>query len=241
MALPSQPPKYDSWAAMVAPLKLGATGWPAYAIQCVVAVPADGVWGPQTDLAVKAWQKVKGLVADGIAGPVTQATMLDVVAAGVETRYASLPTGLLDGFARVEGANLLAPTNWSQVGGVDCGPVQWRQAGPPFDETGLRQAFNAKAAFDFAALTFANRLLDYARRNPSIAPHRRIQLAVLAHNAPFLSEQIVRYGHLLTPDAIATWTNIPVEDRSRYDGRSQYTHEEWSYEYPRRVLIGVVY
>lgn len=34
-------------------------------------VTVDGIYGPQTIRAVKAWQKANGLVVDGIAGPIT--------------------------------------------------------------------------------------------------------------------------------------------------------------------------
>jgi peptidoglycan hydrolase-like protein with peptidoglycan-binding domain len=38
-------------------------------IQAKVGVTADGVWGPKTDAAVKAWPKAHGLAADHIIGP----------------------------------------------------------------------------------------------------------------------------------------------------------------------------
>jgi peptidoglycan hydrolase-like protein with peptidoglycan-binding domain len=44
-------------------------------LQRVVGVPADGVFGPGTEAAVKRWQSRHGLVADGVVGPQTRAAM----------------------------------------------------------------------------------------------------------------------------------------------------------------------
>jgi peptidoglycan hydrolase-like protein with peptidoglycan-binding domain len=44
-------------------------------VQRVVGVPADGVFGPQTDAAVKRWQRAHGLTVDGIVGPATAQAM----------------------------------------------------------------------------------------------------------------------------------------------------------------------
>jgi hypothetical protein len=45
------------------------------ALQRKVGVPADGIFGPATEAAVKHWQRRHGLVADGIVGPQTRAAM----------------------------------------------------------------------------------------------------------------------------------------------------------------------
>jgi peptidoglycan hydrolase-like protein with peptidoglycan-binding domain len=45
------------------------------ALQRVVGVPADGVFGPGTEAAVKRWQSRHGLVADGVVGPQTRRAM----------------------------------------------------------------------------------------------------------------------------------------------------------------------
>jgi lysozyme len=44
-------------------------------VQRVVGVPADGLWGPVTKQAVIDWQRKHGLVPDGIVGPATAKAM----------------------------------------------------------------------------------------------------------------------------------------------------------------------
>jgi peptidoglycan hydrolase-like protein with peptidoglycan-binding domain len=45
------------------------------ALQRRIGVPADGVFGPGTEAALKRWQAAHGLVPDGIAGPQTRAKL----------------------------------------------------------------------------------------------------------------------------------------------------------------------
>jgi len=156
---------------------------------------------------------------------------------------------------RVEGAGLLAPTNpYTPPGGrkgTDCGPGQIRiyqkadgtypVTSPTTGVYGLCDAFNPKEALTITARMFTGRIASYKRMNPSLPQRRIIEAAVLAHNWPAGAEQIIKYGDVLNPNALAEWTIIPVAERSRYGGRTHYTRGEWSREYPNRVLIGVAY
>ena len=235
--LPSEPPKFSSWAGLLAPIKQGETGWRVYALQSALGsvgrdTTPDGVFGPKTLRQVKGMQKNNGLVSDGIAGPATQQKLIEKISHKTHEAFTSIPDGLMRGYAEAEGGNVLAATNWftpsGGVPGVDCGPVQWRQYGPPFDKYGLLKAFDCETSFSFAAGLIIDRLKDYGRRRPSLSAGMRLRLALLAHNAPFLAEQYVRNGQLSTPDALATWTQKP--------GGGHYTHAEWMQVYPDRLL-----
>ena len=52
-------------------LKKGSRGGAVVQLQQKLDVPADGVFGPQTERAVKRYQRSKGLVVDGVVGPQT--------------------------------------------------------------------------------------------------------------------------------------------------------------------------
>jgi hypothetical protein len=56
----------------VTSVKRGDRGPAVTQIQRELGVPADGVFGPQTERAVKRFQRRRGLVVDGVVGPQTR-------------------------------------------------------------------------------------------------------------------------------------------------------------------------
>ena len=49
-------------------LKKGSTGPSVVTLQEFLKITADGDFGPQTETAVRTWQKSHGLIDDGIVG-----------------------------------------------------------------------------------------------------------------------------------------------------------------------------
>jgi hypothetical protein len=227
--LPASPPHYASWRAMVLPIKQGENGWRPFAVQVAVGATPDGNWGPATEKAVRRWQKDHKLHSDGVVGPVTQQTILELDGLRADQAH-GLPEGLGYGFAVSEGANMLAATNWSVPGGVDCGPAQWRVYGPPYELTSLRFAFNARTALDGAVGRLRSTRDSFRRRNSKLGIHA-LQVAVLNHNWPAGADSIVRHypgggdwwRYVPNPDAPASWV-------------TGHTRASWAKEYPARVM-----
>lgn len=238
MALPTSPPRYPSYKAMLAAISRASSPseWATYSLQRAIGViPATGHFGDVTHRKLKEWQRDHGLLSDGIAGPATQAAIL-VDAGRRADRAHGLPDGVGFGFATAEGGGILAATNWSVSGGVDCGPAQWRVSGPPFSQTALIRAFRPYQALDHACLRLRNAQLDFLDRNHHWEdPQEALNVAVLQHNWPSGADQIVRrypgggkwWRYVSNPDDPATWV----------DG---FTRAEWCREYPSRVLKFVV-
>lgn len=74
-------------------LKKGSTGDNVKKLQTRLALTADGIFGPDTELKVKAWQAENGLAADGIVGNATWAKLFP--ASSTSTSSDSSSTGLL--------------------------------------------------------------------------------------------------------------------------------------------------
>lgn len=58
--------------------RVGSTGDKVKAIQAIVGVNQDGVFGPRTETAVKVWQSNLGITADGVWGPATEQATHDL-------------------------------------------------------------------------------------------------------------------------------------------------------------------
>ena len=63
-------------------LKKGSKGDDVKKLQTRLALTVDGIFGPDTELKVKAWQAENGLAADGIVGDATWAKLFPVSSTG---------------------------------------------------------------------------------------------------------------------------------------------------------------
>src|SRR4051812_1074602 len=70
------------------PLRFGSTGPDVARVQATLGITTDGVFGPRTDAAVRAFQRKVGLAADGVVGAATWRALFGGGATG-----ASLATG----------------------------------------------------------------------------------------------------------------------------------------------------
>ena len=64
------------------PLKLGSEGEHVSAVQRALQLPADGIYGPQTEAAVQRFQTARGLLVDGVVGPATWGALFAARSAG---------------------------------------------------------------------------------------------------------------------------------------------------------------
>ncbi len=98
---------------------VAARGGGVEALQRAIGVAADGVFGPQTEAALKRWQGARGLEADGIAGPMTR-TKAGLGPGPVLKRKSARASGG-GGDSRVAGviaaANRIASTPYKYGGG----------------------------------------------------------------------------------------------------------------------------
>lgn len=71
VAAPSQPTTRQAMPTV----RYGSRGSAVVTLQRALRIPADGIFGPITLRAVRNWQASHGLVADGVVGPRTWASL----------------------------------------------------------------------------------------------------------------------------------------------------------------------
>jgi hypothetical protein len=201
------------------PLKEGCRGWDVVALQLGLrgvgaTITADGIFGPATKASVVAVQRSENLTADGIAGIVTQTTILLDNIWPQQQRYRT-PPGLARGIVEGEcGWQIGNHTKPYGDGTRDVGPVMLHVA---VTDENVRRAFDA--AYGISKL--CRRLRegepgapyghdDFFGKDGAKTHKAAWKLAVLAWNWPAAAVLLANGGHLST--APAQWViDIGVE------------------------------
>lgn len=79
---------------MARTLKEGMRGEDVAELQRAIGAPVDGVFGPQTAAAVRAFQEARGLPVDGVAGPQTWGAIAPAAPAGITPTPAPSPDAI---------------------------------------------------------------------------------------------------------------------------------------------------
>lgn len=196
-------------------LKRGMTGFEIAALQLLLndvrkaGLVVDGVFGPASEKAVKAFQASAKITVDGIAGVGTQTALGRRAIIGPSDEQ-NLPAGLLRGIVEGESGYAIGCVNWSVPPGVDCGLIQDRVFDPA-EATHDRwvHAFG-RGALDATAGELRARKDRFHRTGYGAPSHKRAwELAVLAHNWPAGAEKLAS-GQKLSESPAAWVTAIGV-------------------------------
>lgn len=160
-------------------------------------ITADGIYGSQTEKAVKAFQGHRKISpADGVCGPVTMRELC-LVLSRAPADSQRLPDGLLKGLmANESGFIIPAYSRHPSDTGFDLGPYQ--QSFPPgrSNEQSYAAAYNAKTMADLAARNM-RQLKDRYRQAPHVATDEWAwQLAALSHNWPMAAQNLANIGSI---------------------------------------------
>jgi peptidoglycan hydrolase-like protein with peptidoglycan-binding domain len=193
-------------------------GWDVYAVQTAVmasgfALPqfgADGFFGDETTKAVKGFQGLAGLAADGIAGIITQHGLGARLALKVE-KTLGLPDKLLYGATENEcGWELGNHTEPYKDGTRDLGAAQKNE---PVTVATCDLWFNVLPAIRAFGKFILDRHKHYADLY-ALTDRRNWELAVAAWNRPAWADTLARGGKLT--DTQQAWVDRYIAKATAY-------------------------
>lgn len=173
-------------------------------------IAVDGDFGPETNKAVRKWQREVGLFVDGVAGPDTQRSVVVKRSAAAAKKH-SLPAGMLESIAYNESGFILPAVSLHPSDmGLDIGAFM-RSTGPkPGDSDFYLSAFNIRKSAEWTAA----RLRAERDRTPAAVDSRYFAdlaqgdtermkwlMVVLSHNFPYAAHNIPRRGHIYNDPA----------------------------------------
>ena len=178
-------------------LKKGDSGWDCYALQTALGGvghspgPADGEFGPATDKAVRGYQEARGLVADGIAGVVTQRS-LALALIWPQQKAKNTPPGLLRGMVEKESSFVLGNhTPRYEDGQYDIGVCQRNTNYATYID-----GFNAVDSVRVLAARVRSKYDAYKAKGKVTDERRLWGLAAGSWNAPAFTDKLASGGTL---------------------------------------------
>lgn len=239
MSIYAEPPQTTKSSFKEGDTHVGVASIQRTLIQIGATLVEDGTYGSDTKQAVLNYQRNRGLLADGIAGPATQHRMANGWITNALADWL-LPERILDGQIEGESGWLIAAVGWATAGGVDCGFMQRRVLGPPWDEAQLTRAFDSKYQIRLSARTLRERYERFVTAPGVTAPkllayipskdERAWRLALLYHNYPAAADT---FGS--TPQPSTYWTTpqtwVTNHGYKFPDGAPVRTPFEWCAHY----------
>jgi peptidoglycan hydrolase-like protein with peptidoglycan-binding domain len=194
--------------------------------ETIMPLVADGMYGEATESFMKSYQGDHKLVADGVAGPITQRSLAVSLRKHADPEE-HVPSGIIDGLVSGESGGLIDAKNWSVPGGVDLSYVQRRVIYPVVSPTSVKRAYSPPYQFSLVVDNLVDtqaRYLDYsAVQSRTDRREYAWRLAVLEHNWPYGAQHLAE-GKPLS-NATATW--VPKGTKFT-DGAPVLTFADWA-------------
>ena len=192
----------------------GMSGWDVYGFQVglnshqkSVPISEDGIFGPQTDAAVKREQQNHHLEVDGKAGPRTQSAICLAEAKRAESASNTAPGLLASIMFSESGYNLAACGGPNTNGSYDAGALCWNiPVSSLNDINAWHHAFDFASVLDWTGQRMRSKFDLYYGQLGAQTPKRAWECAALAHNWPAASEKTA-YGKFDTWRYLATDSN----------------------------------
>jgi hypothetical protein len=180
------------------------------ALQINLDVVIDGVFGDETENAVKAWQESHNLLKDGVAGPKTFQSLCVIKSSAAVRKY-NLPQGMSKSIMLGESNCIIgAHSEHPSDEGEDVGP--WQLSSGP--QKGSQDFYYAAFNIADAAEVSCYGLADFKSQIETVVDSDYLQtlaggdkslfkwqMAVLSHNWPHAAWSIPKYGSIFQDEA----------------------------------------
>jgi len=181
---------------------LGVTGIQQMLLLAGISVKVSGTYDKQTAGAVKAFQAVSGLQADGAYGVKTAQKLTHRLITFIANSHA-VPPEIIWGFASLESG--LDPAAVGVLNGFDSGLCQINlQPAAHGDEVTPEMAFNPFFNIDYTCRRFKRSLERYDEKGPEL----QLNCSIAQHNSPLAAETWYEVGSVGEDEKIAKYVAL---------------------------------